>query len=224
VNDWLTLMQGALAGGVVGAFVSPYIAGRSDRRMARAKAREKLAEAENARRDELADFSRIAIELRTAAMISGAPRLIVEKYISVSDTYRDYVVLKFDPGKISRESQSRPENWPGFLNIDAVMVAGMLSKALWHPWTGRMLVRFRLRVKLGVWRRRVMLLLIQGLLVHYSNTGKIPDDDEMVILASYCYENLPRWSRSGIPIKSQIRQRFRRSTPDGKAAAVVTDD
>lgn len=223
MNDWLTLMQGALAGGAVGAFVSPIIAGRSDRRVARAKAREKLAEAENARRDKFADFSKIAIELRTAAMISGAPRLLVEKYISASDTYRNFVVLEFDPARISRNSQSKPENWSGFLNIDVVMIANMLSKSLWHPRAGRILVRLRLRLKLRVWRRRVMLMVIQGILVNYRDTGKIPDDDQMVILASYCYANLPPWSRSGIPVRSQIRQRFSRDASKGKATAIATD-
>jgi hypothetical protein len=101
MNQWITLLQGALAGGAIGAFVSPVIAQRSDRRAARAKAREKLAEAENARRDPSAAFPEILIQLRTAAMIAGVPRTVVEKYISVAQNYRK-LGLDQNTGKSAR--------------------------------------------------------------------------------------------------------------------------
>lgn len=215
MNDWMTLLQGALAGGVVGAVVSPYVAQRSDRRAARAKAREKLAEAENARRDRAADFPGIAIQLRTAVMIAGAPQLLLEKYISAGITYRE-LVLESGPTKVSRKRQSKPENWSGFLNVDAIMIAAMLSTALWHPWMGRMFVGLRLRFKLRLWRRRMMVIVIRGITLDYVETGKLPEDDQMIIVASYCQEKLPRYLRSGIPIRQQIRQHFKRN-PEEKA-------
>jgi hypothetical protein len=147
MDDWLTLLQGALAGGAVGAVVSPYIAQRSDRRAARAKAREKLAEAENARRGESSDFPGISIQLRTAVMIAGAPQVLLEKYISAGNTYRE-LVLEADSRKVSRKRRSKPENWSGFLNGDAIIIAAMLSNALWHPWTGRVFVGLRIRFRL----------------------------------------------------------------------------
>jgi len=139
MNQWITLLQGALAGGAIGAFVSPVIAQRSDRRTSRAKAREKLAEAEDARRDPAAAFSEILIQLRTVAMIAGVPRSVVEKYISVAQNYRK-LGLDQNTGKSAPLDRSKPQNWSGFLNMDAVMAASMLSKVLWHPWAGRVLV------------------------------------------------------------------------------------
>lgn len=223
MNQWLSLLQGALAGGAIGAFVSPVIAQRSDRRTARAKAREKLAEAENARRDTSVVFSELVIQLRTAAMIAGAPHTVVEKYISISDNYRKYG-LDQNTGKSARIDRSRPQNWSGFLNMDAVMAASILSKVLWHPWTGRMLVGLRFRFKLWIWRRRTMVMAIQSALLHYTKKGKepFPFDDDSVILLHYCYEHLPRYLRSGIPLRSRLKQRFTRGKLSGKPAATVT--
>jgi hypothetical protein len=221
MNNWLTLLQGALAGGAVGAVVSPYFAQRSDRRAARAKAHEKLAEAENARWDESSDFPGIAIQLRTAVMIAGAPQLLLEKYITAGNTYRE-LVLGAGSSKVSRKRRSKPENWAGFLNMEAVMIAAMLSNALWHPWTGRIFLRLRFRFKLWLWRRRLMVMVIQGVTLDYINTGKLPDNDQMIIVASYCRENLPRYLRSGIPLRQRIRQRLKRN-PNEEAVAAAPD-
>lgn len=213
MNQWITLLQGAAGGGAVGAVLSPYVSQRSDRRTARAKAREKLAEAENARTDVSAPFSEITIQLRTAAMISGAPHKVVEKYISIAQNYRK-LGLDQSTGKPSRIDRSKPQNWPGFLNMDAVMAASVLSKVLWHPWTGRVLVGMRLRLTLRTWRRRTMLMAVRSALLHYTEKGKepFPFDDDSVYLLSYCYEHLPRHMRSGIPLGSRLKQRLRRSS------------
>jgi hypothetical protein len=114
-----------------------------------AKAREKFAEAENARRNAGAAFHEGLIQLRTAAMIASAPKPLVEKYISVAQNFRKY---GFDEkiGNSARLDCSKPQNWSGFLNMDAVMAGSMLGKVLWHPWAGRALVRTRLRLKLWI--------------------------------------------------------------------------
>jgi hypothetical protein len=218
MNEWLTLLQGALAGGAIGAFVSPVIAQRSDRRAARAKAREMLAEAENARRDASAAFLEILIQLRTAAMIAGAPRTVVEKYISVSQNYRQ-LGLDLKTGKSARIDPSKPHYWSGFLNMDAVMAASILSKVLWHPWAGRVLVGVRLRMKLWLWRRRTMLMLMRGAILDYDKTGKISDDG--VVLFHYCHEHLPRYMRV-IPLRSRMRQRIRNGPSASKPGATAS--
>jgi hypothetical protein len=220
MNQWLTLLQGALAGGAIGAIISPYISQRSDRRTARANAREKLAEAENARRDPTAALPEILIQLRTAAMIAGAPQLVVEKYISVSQNYQ---TLGFDQNtrKSARLDRSRPQNWCGFLNMDAVMAASILSSVLWHPWLGRVLVGLRMRFKLWIWQRRLRLIAIRSALLHYTEKGgdPFPFDDDSVVLLSYCYEHLPRYLRNGIPVRSRIKQRFTHGKPTDMPAA-----
>jgi hypothetical protein len=170
-NEWLTLLQGALGGGIIGAFVSPYVSQRSYRQTARANAREKLAEAEEARRGTDEKFSSAIMQFRTAAMIAGAPYSVVEKYISISREFR-----KRPEAKSSLDLKA-PQKWSGFLNMDAVMTAQVLSTMLWHPWIGRMFVAFRLRLKLWIWRRRTMLMLVRSALIYYSDTGKIPLDD-----------------------------------------------
>lgn len=218
MNDWLTLLQGALAGGAVGAIVSPYIAQRSDRRTARAKAREKLAEAENARRDESSDFPGITIQLRTAAMIAGSPQLLLEKYISAGNAYRE-MAFESNSGKVSRARRSKPENWSGFLNVDAIVIAAMLSNSLWHPWTSRILVGLRIRFKIWLWRRRLMVMVIQGITLDYVATGELPEDDEMIILANYCQKKLPRYPRTGIPVRQKIRKYFKRGAKDEAVTA-----
>jgi hypothetical protein len=205
-------MQGALAGGAIGAFVSPVIAQRSDRRTARAKAREKLAEAENARRDVSAVFPEILIQLRTAAMIADAPRSVVEKYISVAQNYRN-LGLDQNTGESAPLDRSKPQNWSGFLNMDAVMAASMLSKVLWHPWAGRMLVGVRLRLKLWIWRQRTMWMFVRGTILDVHKTGKMPSDDG-VVLFCYCEEHLPRRLRgwnSGPPFRLHLKQRGKKT-------------
>jgi hypothetical protein len=218
MNQWLTLLQGAPAGGAIGAFVSPVLAQRSDRRTARATARAKLAEAENARRDINAAFSEIVIQLRTAAMIAGVPRSAVEKYISVSQNYRK-LGLDQNTGKTARLDRSRPQNWSGFLNMDAIMAASVLSKALWHPWAGRVLVGARLRLKLWIWRRRTMWMFTRGTILDVHKTGRMPSDDG-VVLFCYCNEHLPRRLRrwgSGPPGRLRLKQQFRRRSSGSKA-------
>lgn len=223
MNQWLTLLQGALAGGAIAAFVSPVIAQRSDRRTARAKAREKLAEAENARRDPGAAFPQILIQLRTAAMVAGVPRSVVEKYISVAQNFRHY---GFDEntGKSARLDRSKPQNWSGFLNMDAVTAASVLSKILWHPWTGRMLVGGRLSLKLWIWRRRTMWMLVRGTILDVHKTGKMPSDDS-VVLFCYCNEHLPRRLRrwnSGVPFRLRLKQHGMRGKSSAKPATTVS--
>jgi hypothetical protein len=219
MNQWLTFLQGALAGGAVGAFVSPVIAQRSDRRTARAKAREKLAEAENARRDSSAAFPEILVQLRTAAMIAGVPRSVVEKYISVAQNYRK-LGLDQDTGKSARLDRSKPQNWSGFLNMDAVMAASVLIKVLWYPWTGRVLVGARLRLKLWIWRRRTMWMFVKGTILNVHKTGKMPSDDS-VVLFCYCNEHLPRRLRrwnSGPPFRLHLKQRGKTSAKPAATA------
>ena len=219
MNQWLTLLQGALAGGAIGAFVSPIIAQRSDRRTARAKVREKLAEAENARRDINAPFSELVIQLRTAAMIAGAPHKVVEKYIWVAQNYRR-LGRDQNTGERARLDRSKPQNWYGFLNMDAVMAATVLSKVLWHPWAGRVLVGTRLRLKLWIWRRRTMWMVIRGTILDVHKTGKLPSDDGC-ILYDYCEKHLPRRLRrwdSGPPGRLGLKRRFRRRSSGSKAA------
>ncbi len=216
-------MQGAVGGGAVGAIVSPYVSQRSDRRTARAKAREKLAEAENARRASGETFDEITIQLRTAAMIAGAPRSVVEKYISTAENFRK-CGLDEKTGKNAQLDPSAPQNWSGFLNTDTVMVASVLSALLWHPWAGRIFVGFRLRFKLWTWRRRIMVMAVQSALLHYTEKGKepFPFDDDSVVLLHYCYEHLPRHLRSGIPLRSRLGQRFRRGLAASKMEAVAS--
>jgi len=210
-------MQGALAGGAIGAFVSPLIAQRSDRRAARAKAREKLAEAENARHDPSAAFPEIVIQLRTAAMIAGVPRSVVEKYISTAEEFRKHGLS--DKGMRGGVDRSAPQNWPGFLQVDSVMAASILSSVLWHPWAGRVLAGLRLRFRLWKWRRRMMVMTIQSALLHYTKKGKepLPFTDDEVVLLHYCFEHLPRHLRSGIPLSSRLKQRFMRGKPAATA-------
>jgi hypothetical protein len=218
VNEWLTLLQGALAGGALGAFVSPVISQRSDRRTARAKAREKLAEAENARRNAGAAFCEILIQLRTAAMIASAPQPLVEKYISVAQNFRKY---GFDEntGSSARLDRSKPQNWSGFLNMDAVMAASVLSQVLWHPWARRVLAGTRLRLKLWIWRRRTMWIVTRGTILDVHETGELPSDDG-VALFCYCDGRLPRRLRrwgSGVPFRLRPRQLFRVGSSDKRS-------
>jgi hypothetical protein len=63
-----------------------------------------------------------------------------------------------------------------------------------------------------------MVIVIRGVTLDYIDTGKLPDD-EMVILASYCQESLPRYMRSGIPLRQQIRQRLKRNPKEEAVAA-----
>lgn len=221
MNQWITLLQGALAGGAIGAFVSPVIAQRSDRRTARAQAREKLAEAENARHDPAAAFSEILIQLRTAAMIAGVPRSVVEKYISLYEAFRKHgLTAKGMRGGVDR---SAPQNWPGFLQVDAVMAASILSSVLWHPWAGRVLAGLRLRFRLWKWRRRMMVMTIQSALIHYTDKGKepLPFNDDEVFLLTYCFEHLPRHLRSGIPLSSRVKQRLKRDKSSARPATTA---
>lgn len=222
MNQWLTLLQGAVGGGAIGAIIGPSISQRSDRRTARAKAREMLAEAENSRRVIDGSFPEIVIQLRTASMIAGAPSFVVEKYISAAQYYRK-LGLDQETGKSAWTDRSRPQDWPGFLNMDAVMAAGVLSEVLWHPWLGRILVGVRLRFKLRLWRRRTMVMAIRSAMLHYKEKGAepFPFDDDGVILLSYCYEHLPRYLRSGIPLRTRLRQRFRRGVASGNKTGAV---
>jgi hypothetical protein len=217
MNQWITLLQGAVGGSAIGAIASPYVSQRSDRRTARAAAREKLAEAENARRDISAPFSEITIQLRTAAMIAGAPHKVVEKYISVAQNYRK-LGLDQSTGKSARIDRSRPQNWSGFLNMDAIMAASVLSKVLWHPWTGRVLIGMRLRLKLRTWRRHTMWMVTRGAILDVHKTGRMPSDDGAV-LYHYCDEHLPRHLRkwgSSISRRSRIRKRLSRRSSRSK--------
>jgi len=159
----------------------------------------------------------VLIQLRTAAMIAGAPRSVVEKYVSVSQNYRK-LGLDQNTGKTARLDRSRPQNWSGFLNMDAVMAASVLSKVLWHPWAGRVLVRARLRLKLWMWRRRTMWIMVQGTILDAHKTGRLPSDDG-VVLFHYCDEHLPRYLRRVISLQVSLKRGRRRGQLASKTNA-----
>jgi hypothetical protein len=102
------------------------------------------------------------------------------------------------------------------------MAASILSSVLWHPWAGRLLVGARLRLKLWIWRRRTMWMLVKGTILAVHKTGEMPSDDR-VVLFCYCEEHLPRRLRgwnSGPPFRLRLKQGGKTSAKPAATAAL----
>lgn len=130
----------------IGSFVGQYLIGAQSRRQARSEVLLRLAECEDARWAVLSDhptlpFHKSVGELEKAALISGAPRKLVEHYKVLA-----YIVW----WKSSSDAEERPNAHDAGERVGDEL-AGLtrqaawdLSRVLWHPWAGRLGMRHRI--------------------------------------------------------------------------------
>lgn len=143
--DAATLVGGALGGAVVQSVLTPLIGQRHERRDLRAGVVRSLAELQRTRwaPHSKEKFRRAVTDLRTAALVAGVNRALIEEYISFACAGRALSERSF-------EENPDPEFGGGIDVGMADLIADAAAAVLdftWHPWLKRAttrLVRARL--------------------------------------------------------------------------------
>lgn len=129
------LVGGALGGAIVTSVITPLLAQRIDRRQHRASALSALGLVEQSRwGDEDFDGFREAVrKLRTTALVAGADRTLVDRYLHYAQVAR----------QMSDWNVEKAHGYPEAAGIasglaDLVQTAAeALVDHLWHPWRSR---------------------------------------------------------------------------------------
>ena len=159
MTDWVLLVLTTLGAGAAGAIITTYGAQASDRRAARAKARECLSEAENLSRGGDISHEQITAamdNLEISAMIARLPRKLV-------DLHRVARVRLWAARRAAGSAENPIVTDSGaIITVRVGTEAGqLLSAAMWHPWLSAPYRWYR--------TRRLIKLFAAGLPTHSSS-------------------------------------------------------
>ncbi len=132
MTSWVPLVLTTLGAGAVGSIITTYGAQASDRRAARAKARESLTKAENLSKGSDVTHEQITAamdELEISAMIARLPRALV-------DLHRVARVRLWAARLAAPRGEDPILTDPAAIaSVRVGVEAGqLLSAAMWHPW------------------------------------------------------------------------------------------
>jgi hypothetical protein len=141
-SPWLTFVASLIGGGVIGTLVSTYVTAGRDKREARAKVRELLAETEDLRwlDADYAEFRKALTRLESAAIIARFDRALLVRYTYLAQVARlaEIVTLRQFP-------DVPPRSLPVKLSALMEIVVTILANEAWRP-------RFwRFRRKRNIW-------------------------------------------------------------------------
>jgi hypothetical protein len=135
-SPWLTFAVSLVGGGLTGTLVSTYVTGGRERRAARAKVRECLAETENTRwlDADYQEFRKALIRLDSAAIIARFDRALIHRY-----TYLAEVAHYAEIVQKGETDWLPPRTLPLELAALLESVVVMIANEAWRPrfWWAR---------------------------------------------------------------------------------------